>query len=108
MKKLQGFLSKHILKHIGDYPITAITAQDVIQTGLAIQNHFEKQGEWTADTTSKCVELIGSVFEYAINTLSYDIINVAYGRNNRALDVYRASAYPVNPRTHGEQSFATI
>jgi len=108
VKKLQGFLSKHILKHIGDYPITAITAQDVIQTGLAIQNHFEKQGEWTADTTSKCVELIGSVFEYAINTLSYDIINVAYGRNNRALDVYRASAYPVNPRTHGEQSFATI
>jgi len=126
VKKLQGFLSKHILNHIGDYPITAITAQDVIQTGLAIQNHFEKQGEWTADTTSKCVELIGSVgewtadttskcveligsvFEYAINTLSYDIINVAYGRNNRALDVYRASAYPVNPRTHGEQSFATI
>ena len=26
---------------IGDYPITSITAQDVIKTGLSIQTYFE-------------------------------------------------------------------
>lgn len=81
IQKLHNYLNRHIAPHIGDYPIASITAQDVIKTGLAIQNYFEKQGKWTADTSSKCVELIGSVFEYAINTLSYDIINIAYGRS---------------------------
>ena len=89
IQKLHNYLNRHIAPHIGDYPIASITAQDVIKTGLEIQNYFEKQGKWTADTTSKCVELIGSVFEYAINTLGYDIINVAHGRN-KALRPHQA------------------
>jgi len=89
IQKLHNYLDKHIAPHIGDYPIASITAQDVIKTGLAIQTYFEERGKWTADTTSKCVELIGAVFEYAINTLSYDIINVAYGRN-KALRPHQA------------------
>ena len=81
VQKLYNYLDKHIAPHIGDYPIASITAQDVIKTGLAIQTYFEERGKWTTDTSHKCVALISSVFEYAINTLGYDIINIAYGRN---------------------------
>lgn len=89
VKKLQGFLSNHILKHIGDYPITAITAQDVIQTGLAIQDYFEAQGRRTSETAHKCMGLISSIFDYAINTQGYNIANVAHGRN-KALRPHKA------------------
>lgn len=80
IQKLQGFLDNHILKHIGDYPIGAITAQDIIQTGLAIQSDFEAQGKRTSETAHKCMGLISSIFEYAINTQGYNINNVALGR----------------------------
>jgi len=53
----------------------------VIKTGLAVQTYFEQQGKLTADTAHKSVAFITSVFKYAINTLGYDIINVAYGRS---------------------------
>ena len=75
IQKLHNYLDKHIAPHIGDYPIASITAQDVIKTGLATQTYFEKRGKWTTDTSHKCVALISSVFEYAINTLGYNIIN---------------------------------
>ena len=81
VQKLQGFLDNHILKHLGSYPIGAITAQDVIKTGLAIQADFEKQGKHTSETAHKSMGLISSIFEYAINTLGYDVINIASGRN---------------------------
>lgn len=89
VQKLHNYLDKHIAPHIGDYPIASITAQDVIKTGLAIQTYFEERGKWTTDTSHKCVALISSVFEYAINTLGYDIINIAYGRN-KALRPHKA------------------
>ena len=89
VQKLHNYLDKHIAPHIGDYPIVSITAQDVIKTGLAIQTYFEERGKWTTDTSHKCVALISSVFEYAINTLGYDIINIAYGRN-KALRPHKA------------------
>ncbi|WP_201568982.1 tyrosine-type recombinase/integrase [Psychrobacter sp. JCM 18900] len=89
IQKLHTYLDKHVSPHIGDYPINAITAQDVIKTGLAIQTYFEKQGKWTTDTTHKCVAFISSVFEYAINTLGYDLINIAHGRS-RALRPHKA------------------
>jgi integrase len=89
VQKLHNYLDKHIAPHIGDYPIASITAQDVIKTGLAIQTYFEERGKWTTDTSHKCVALISSVFEYAINTLGYDIINIAYGRS-KALRPHKA------------------
>ena len=89
IQKLHNYLDKHIAPHIGDYPIASITAQDVIKTGLAIQTYFEERGKWTTDTSHKCIALISSVFEYAINTLGYDIINIAYGRN-KALRPHKA------------------
>lgn len=89
VQKLQGFLDNHILKHLGAYPIGAITAQDVIRTGLAIQADFEKQGKHTSETAHKCMGLISSIFEYAINTLGYDITNLAIGRN-KALRPHKA------------------
>ena len=89
VQKLQGFLDNHILKHLGAYPIGAITAQDVIRTGLAIQAAFEKQGKHTSETAHKCMGLISSIFEYAINTLGYDITNIAIGRN-KALRPHKA------------------
>lgn len=81
IQKLHNYLDKHIAPHIGDYPIASISAQDIIKTGLAIQTYFEERGKWTTDTSHKCIALISSVFEYAINTLGYDIINIAYGRS---------------------------
>lgn len=81
VQKLQGFLNNHILKHLGDYPIEAITAQDIVKTGRAIQTSFEQQGKHTSETAHKCMGLISSIFEYAINTLGYDIPNLAIGRN---------------------------
>lgn len=89
VQKLQTYLDKHVSPHIGDYPIGSITAQDVIKTGLAIQAYFEQQGKRTTDTAHKSVSFISSVFEYAINTLGYDIINIAYGRS-KALRPHRA------------------
>jgi integrase len=89
VQKLQTYLDKHVAPHIGDYPIQAITAQDVIKTGLAVQTYFEQQGKLTTDTAHKSVAFITSVFEYAINTLAYDIINVAYGRS-KALRTHKA------------------
>ena len=89
IQKLHGFLNNHILKHLGSYPIGAITAQDVIKTGLAIQSDFEKQGKHTSETAHKSMGLIGSIFEYAINTLGYDVINIASGRN-KALRQHKA------------------
>lgn len=81
VQKLQGFLDNHILKHLGNYPIAAITTQDIIKTGLAIQVDFEKQGKHTSETAHKCMGMISSIFEFAINTLGYDITNLAIGRN---------------------------
>lgn len=81
VQKIKGFLNNHILKHIGDYPISAITTQDIIKTGLAIQKDFEQQGKRTSETAHKCMGLISSIFEYSINTLGYNIVNVADGRN---------------------------
>ena len=89
VQKLQGFLDNHILKHLGAYPIGAITTQDIIKTGLAIQASFETQGKHTSETAPKCMGLISSIFEYAINTLGYDIINIAIGRN-KALRQHKA------------------
>ncbi|WP_352259700.1 integrase arm-type DNA-binding domain-containing protein [Psychrobacter sp. TB55-MNA-CIBAN-0194] len=89
VQKLQGFLDNHILKHLGDYPIGAITAQDIIKTGLAIQATFEQQGKHTSETAPKCMGLISAIFEYAINTLGYDITNIAIGRN-KALRPHKA------------------
>ncbi|MCG3809588.1 tyrosine-type recombinase/integrase [Psychrobacter sp. Ps4] len=89
VQKLQGFLDNHILKHLGSYPIGAITAQDIIKTGLAIQASFEQQGKHTSETAHKCMGLISSIFEYAINTLGYDITNLAIGRN-KALRPHKA------------------
>ena len=89
VQKLHNYLDKHVAPHIGDYPIASITAQDVIKTGLAIQTYFEERGKWTTDTSHKCIALISSVFEYAINTLGYDIINIAYGRS-KALRPHKA------------------
>ena len=89
MQKLQGFLDNHILNHLGEYPIGSITAQDVIRTGLIIQKNFEDQGKHTSETAHKCMGLISSIFEHAINTLGYDIINVASGRN-KALRPHKA------------------
>ncbi|OXL24647.1 tyrosine-type recombinase/integrase, partial [Psychrobacter sp. DAB_AL32B] len=89
VQKLHNYLDKHVAPHIGDYPIASITAQDVIKTGLAIQTYFEERGKWTTDTSHKCVALISSVFEYAINTLGYDIINIAHGRS-KALRPHKA------------------
>lgn len=89
VQKLQGFLDNHILKHLGAYPIAAITAQDIIQTGLAIQATFEQQGKHTSETAHKCMGLISAIFEYAINTLGYDITNIANGRN-KALRPHKA------------------
>ncbi len=89
VQKLQGYLNNHILKHIGEYPISAITTQDVIQTGLAIQTSFELQGKHTSETAHKCMGLISAIFEYAINTLGYDITNIAIGRN-KALRPHKA------------------
>ena len=89
VQKLQGFLDNHILKHLGAYPIAAITAQDIIQTGLAIQATFEQQGKHTSETAHKCMGLISAIFEYAINTLGYDITNIAIGRN-KALRPHKA------------------
>ncbi|WP_348548817.1 tyrosine-type recombinase/integrase [Psychrobacter sp. KFRI-CH2-11] len=89
VQKLQGFLDNHILKHLGDYPIGAITAQDIIKTGLAIQATFEQQGKHTSETAHKCMGLISAIFEYAINTLGYDITNIAIGRN-KALRPHKA------------------
>lgn len=88
-QKLQGFLNNHILKHIGDYPITAITAQDVINVVLSIQSKFEQQGKRTSETAHKSMGLIGSIFEYAINTLGYNMVNVASGRS-KALRPHKA------------------
>lgn len=89
VQKLKGFLNNHILKHIGDYPIGAITAQDIIQTGLAIQSDFEAQGKRTSETAHKCMGLISSIYEFAINTQGYDIVNIAHGRN-KALRPHKA------------------
>ena len=89
VQKLQGFLDNHILEHIGEYPISAITAQDVIKTGLAIQASFESQGKYTSETAHKSMGLISSIFDYAINTLGYDITNIASGRN-KALRTHKA------------------
>ncbi len=89
VQKLQGFLNNHILKHLGAYPIGAITAQDIIKTGLAIQATFEQQGKHTSETAHKCMGLISAIFEYAINTLGYDITNIAVGRN-KALRPHKA------------------
>ena len=89
VQKLQGFLNNHILDHIGEYPISAITAQDIIKTGLAIQATFEQQGKHTSETAHKCMGLISSIFDYAINTLGYDIVNIASGRN-KALRPHKA------------------
>lgn len=89
VQKLQGFLDNHILKRLGSYPIGAVTAQDVIKTGLDIQAEFEKQGKYTSETAHKCMGLISSIFEHAINTLGYDIINLASGRN-KALRPHKA------------------
>lgn len=89
VQKLQGFLDNHILKHLGNYPIGAITAQDIIKTGLAIQASFEQQGKHTSETAHKCMGLISAIFEYAINTLGYDITNIALGRN-KALRPHKA------------------
>lgn len=89
VQKLQGFLDNHILNHLGEYPIGSITAQDIIRTGLAIQKNFEEQGKHTSETAHKCMGLISSIFDYAINTLGYDIINVASGRN-KALRPHKA------------------
>lgn len=89
VQKLQGFLDNHILKHLGSYPIGAITAQDIIKTGLAIQASFEQQGKHTSETAHKCMGLISSIFEHAINTLGYDITNLAIGRN-KALRPHKA------------------
>ena len=89
VQKLQGFLDNHILKHIGEYHIGAITAQDIIKTGLAIQATFEQQGKHTSETAHKCMGLISSIFDYAINTLGYDIVNIASGRN-KALRPHKA------------------
>lgn len=89
VQKLQGFLDNHILKHIGDYPIGAITAQDILKAGLAIQDTFEQQGKHTSETAHKCMGLISAIFEYAINTLGYDITNIAIGRN-KALRPHKA------------------
>ncbi len=89
IQKLQGFLNNHILKHLGDYPIAAITAQDVIKMGLAIQADFEKQGKPTSETAHKSMGLVSSIFEFAINTLGYELINVASGRN-KALRPHKA------------------
>lgn len=89
VQKLQGFLDNHILKQLGSYPIGAITAQDIIQTGLAIQTAFEAQGKQTSETAPKCIGLISSIFEYAINTLGYDITNIAIGRS-KALRAHKA------------------
>ena len=63
IQKLHNYLDKHIAPHIGDYPISSITAQDVIKTGLAIQTYFEERGKWTTDTSHKCIALISSVIE---------------------------------------------
>lgn len=89
VQKLQGFLDNHILKHLGDYPIGAITAQDIIKTGLAIQASFEQQGKHTSETAHKSMGLIVSIYEHAINTLGYDITNLAIGRN-KALRPHKA------------------
>ena len=89
VQKLQGFLDNHILKYLGAYPIGAITAQDIIKTGLAIQANFEQKGKYTSETAHKCMGLISSIFEYAINTLGYDITNLAIGRN-KALRPHKA------------------
>lgn len=89
VQKLKGYLNNHILKHIGNYPISSITAQDVIQTGLAIQSYFEAQGKRTSETAHKCMSLISAIFEYAINTQGYNINNVALGRS-KALRPHRA------------------
>ena len=89
VQKLQGFLDNHILKHLGDCPIGAITAQDIVKTGLAIQATFEQQGKHTSETAHKCMGLISAIFEYAINTLGYDITNIAIGRN-KALRPHKA------------------
>ena len=75
VQKLQTYLDKHLAPYIGDYPIQAITAQDVIKTGLAIKTYFEERGKFTIDTSHKCLTLISSVFKYAFNTLGYDIID---------------------------------
>ena len=90
VQKLQGFLNNHILDHIGEYPISAITAQDIIKTGLAIQTSFEAQGKYTSVTAHKSMGLISSIFDYAINTLGYDIVNIASGRN-KALRPHKAN-----------------
>lgn len=89
VQKLQGFLDNHILKHLGEYPIGAITTQDIIKTGLAIQTSFEQQGKHTSETAHKSMGLISSIFDYAINTLGYNIINIASGRN-KALRPHKA------------------
>lgn len=89
VQKLQGFLNNHILKHLGDYPIGAVTAQDIINTGLAIQATFEQKGKLTSETADKCMGLISSIFEHAINTLGYDITNIAIGRK-KALRLHKA------------------
>lgn len=89
VQKIQGFLDNHILKHLGEYPIGAITTQDIIKTGLAIQTSFEQQGKHTSETAHKSMGLISSIFEYAINTLGYNIINIASGRN-KALRPHKA------------------
>lgn len=89
VQKLQGFLDNHILNHLGEYPIGSITAQDIIRTGLAIQKNFEEQGKHTSETAHKCMGLISSIFDYAINTLGYNIVNVASGRN-KALRPHKA------------------
>ena len=89
VQKLQGFLNNHILQHLGEYPIGAITTQDIIKTGLAIQTAFEAQGKQTSETAPKCIGLISSIFEYAINTLGYDITNTAIGRS-KALRLHKA------------------
>lgn len=89
VQKLQGFLNNHILKHLGDYPIGAVTAQDIINTGLAIQASFKQKGKLTSETADKCMGLISSIFEHAINTLGYDITNIAIGRK-KALRLHKA------------------
>lgn len=90
VQKLQGFLNNHILGHIGEYPIGAIKPQDIIRTGLAIQDKFEERGKHTSETAPECMGLITSIFEFAINTLGYDIVNIAKGRN-KALRPHKAN-----------------
>lgn len=89
VKKTTRFFNNHILKYLGNYPIQAITAQDVIKMGQEIEKKFLEQGKSTSYTAHKSIGLVSEVFNYAIDVKGFNIPNIASGRT-RALKAHHA------------------